>query len=241
MSFAVGPRSSQILHPLHSPSLIRFAAVAAALAAAGCFGDSTGPRHGGPGASLAGAGLRNQRPAFRVLRPGADHADQAGRHGARHDRGASRRAPTVWCSRFDVPIMGSPETLSLNLALIDAAGDTVFRGGPEPVTLSVGVTGTGTSVPVRHPVRGRRLERAQRPDRPQDRLGVLPRFRRADRRGARQLRPADRRHADRLALARYQHRPGALGHVRQGRRRRDTRRGAHRRPFCSPTRPTRRW
>jgi len=37
---------------------------------------------------------------------------------------------------LSVPISGAAETLTLNLAMINAAGDTVFRGGPVPVTLT---------------------------------------------------------------------------------------------------------
>jgi hypothetical protein len=50
------------------------------------------------------------------------------------------------------PIDGASETLSLTLAMIDAAGDTVFRGGPVPVVLEAVAGGSGgaVSVPVRY-------------------------------------------------------------------------------------------
>ena len=53
---------------------------------------------------------------------------------------------------LSTPINGPSETLTLTLEMIDAAGDTVFRGGPVPVTLEAGglTTTGGVSVPVRY-------------------------------------------------------------------------------------------
>jgi hypothetical protein len=51
---------------------------------------------------------------------------------------------------LSVQISGSAETLTLDLAMIDAAGDTVFRGGPEPVTLTTANVQTALPVSVRY-------------------------------------------------------------------------------------------
>ena len=52
---------------------------------------------------------------------------------------------------LSIPISGASETLSLNLAMINAAGDTVFRAGPVPVTLTTeNAQPTPLSVPVQY-------------------------------------------------------------------------------------------
>ncbi|HXY69891.1 MAG TPA: hypothetical protein VEH62_10620, partial [Gemmatimonadales bacterium] len=50
-------------------------------------------------------------------------------------------------ARLTAEIFGVSETLTLNLAMIDAANDTVYRGGPVPVTLTA-----TTSQPVALPI-----------------------------------------------------------------------------------------
>ncbi|HXY19728.1 MAG TPA: hypothetical protein VEH83_06990, partial [Gemmatimonadales bacterium] len=52
--------------------------------------------------------------------------------------------------RLTAEIFGTSETLTLNLALIDAANDTVFRGGPLPVTLSATGAGPAAPIPLRY-------------------------------------------------------------------------------------------
>jgi hypothetical protein len=47
-----------------------------------------------------------------------------------------------------VPITGSSETFALTLAMINAAGDTVFRGGPVPATATAGVVNQPAPVSV---------------------------------------------------------------------------------------------
>ena len=129
------------------PSLIRLAAVAVALGVAGCLGDSTGPRHGVPARlslapvfeTQATLVLSISKVRITLTRTGGTALDTT----VDFPPGADSLVLS-----FEVPINGSSETLSLNLAMTDAAGDTVFRGGPEPVTVSLGVSGTGTGIPV---------------------------------------------------------------------------------------------
>jgi len=48
---------------------------------------------------------------------------------------------------LQVPVQGSAETFSLSLAMVNAAGDTVFRGGPVDVTAAPGVLTTAPAQP----------------------------------------------------------------------------------------------
>ncbi|MGA2382862.1 MAG: hypothetical protein ABSG61_05450 [Gemmatimonadales bacterium] len=114
---------------------------------AGCLGDSTGPRHGVPARlslapvfeTQATLVLSISKVRITLTRTGGTALDTT----VDFPPGADSLVLS-----FEVPINGSSETLSLNLAMTDAAGDTVFRGGPEPVTVSLGVSGTGTGIPV---------------------------------------------------------------------------------------------
>jgi hypothetical protein len=114
---------------------------------AGCLGDSTAPRHGEP-APLSLAPVFETHAALVVSFDRVRITLTRSSGTALDTTVAFPPGADSLVLSLDVPIIGSSETLSLSLAMIDAAGDTVFRGGPEPVTVSVGVAGTGTSVPV---------------------------------------------------------------------------------------------
>ena len=105
------------------------------MVAAGCLGDTSAPR--GP-----------QPAAFSVVPRFPGHA-AASVPFNRVRVTLSRTASTALDTTIDFPagadslvvrlsteIFGTSETLTLNLAMIDAANDTVFRGGPLPVTLT---------------------------------------------------------------------------------------------------------
>ena len=118
-----------------------------ALAIAGCLGDSTGLHHGGP-ARLSLAPVFQTHAALVVsfdkvritlTRPGGTALDTT----VEFPPGADSLVLSLV-----VPITGASETLELSLEMINAAGDTVFRGGPEPVTVTVGVSSSAPAVRV---------------------------------------------------------------------------------------------
>jgi hypothetical protein len=128
--------------------LLRLAAVTSAIAVVGCFGDTTAPRHPGQ-ARLAVA------PVFKTSFAASVVAFTKVRITLTRSSGTALDTTVIFPAgdstlslSLEVPLLSSTENLSLNLAMINAAGDTVFRGGPETVTVSVGVNGTGTGVPV---------------------------------------------------------------------------------------------
>ena len=127
------------------PGAIRYAALVAAMAILGCQGE-TAPRSPRPVAfSLA--------PRFQQITASFVPFDRVR---ITLSRGASVALDTTIsfpagvdsiALPLSVVITGATETLTLNLAMIDAAGDTVFRGGPVPVTLSV-ANGAPAPIPV---------------------------------------------------------------------------------------------
>ena len=127
--------------------LRRSAGLAAALVLAGCLGDSTSPGHAHV-ARLAFAPVFETRSAL-VVDFNRVHIVLSRAAGAALDTtvdfppGADSLELTLL-----VAIRGSSETLALTLAMINAAGDTVFRGGPVPVTATTGVVTQPTPVPV---------------------------------------------------------------------------------------------
>ncbi len=121
-----------------------------ALAAAGCLGDTAGPHPMRPAAfSFA--------PQFSTRAAGVVVFDRV-RLTLLRTSGVAFDTIVAFPSDSDslhlvltTPISGSSETLTLTLEMINAAGDTVFRGGPLPVTLSaIGGGASGVSVPVRY-------------------------------------------------------------------------------------------
>ena len=113
---------------------------------AGCLGETSAPR--GP------------RPAaFAILPSFPSHAAAAvpfNRVRITLSRSASTALDTTitfpagadsLVVRLTTEIFGTSETMALTLALIDAANDTVFRGGPVPVTLTA-TTSQPAALPV---------------------------------------------------------------------------------------------
>jgi hypothetical protein len=127
--------------------LLRSASLAAVLALAGCPGDSTGPAH----PQLARVALA---PVFQT-RSALLVSFNRVRVTLRRSTGTALDTLVGFPSGADsvvltllVPISGNSETLTLDLMLINAAGDTVFRGGPVPVVATTGLIGRGTAVNV---------------------------------------------------------------------------------------------
>jgi hypothetical protein len=121
--------------------------LAAALLVAGCLGDSTGPTHLQV-ARLAVSPVFATRSALLV-------SFNRVRITLSREAGTALDTVVTFPSGADsvvltllVPITGSSETLTLNLAMINAAGDTVFRGGPVPVVATTGVISGGGAVNV---------------------------------------------------------------------------------------------
>jgi hypothetical protein len=122
----------------------------AALLLASCFGDSTGPR-GLHRAQFAIAPLFDARAldavAFDRIR--IRFVPAAG-GGAVVDTVVDfpSTADSIALS-LSVPVTGSSETFTITLAMINSAGDTVFRGGPSSVTALPGTFATApTDVPI---------------------------------------------------------------------------------------------
>jgi hypothetical protein len=128
-------------------SLLRSASVAAALLMVGCLGDSTGPGHPRE-ARLALAPTFESRATlvvpFTTVRVTLSRAS-----GVALDRTIDFPPDADSLAlELTLTITGTSEVLTLDLRLINAAGDTVFRGGPVPVTASATSLGTPTAVPV---------------------------------------------------------------------------------------------
>jgi len=114
--------------------------VVAALFLASCFGDSTGPRESRR-APLAFAPVFDsrallvvdfERVRIRLVRPGSGAVVLDTVVSFPSD------ADSIALS-LSVPVQGTAENFSLTLAMISAAGDTVFRAGPVIVTATLGV------------------------------------------------------------------------------------------------------
>jgi hypothetical protein len=128
-------------------SLPRSLSLAAALLLVGCLHDSTSPGHGGV-ARLAVAPVFQTRSALlvsfnRVRITLSREVGTALDTLVSFPPGADSVVITLL-----VPITGSSETLTLDLAMINAAGDTVFRGGPVPVLATTGVISRGAPLRV---------------------------------------------------------------------------------------------
>ena len=128
-------------------SLLRTVSLAAALVLAGCLGDSTGPARGNV-ARLAVAPVFETRSALTV-------SFTKVRITLGRETGLALDTVVNFPASADslqltllVPISGSSETLILNLMMINAAGDTVFRGGPIQVTAASGAINGGPPVAV---------------------------------------------------------------------------------------------
>jgi hypothetical protein len=125
----------------------RSLALAAALAFAGCLGDTAAPRTPRPVSfSIAPAFSTSAASAVdfvhvrvTLLRSEGIAKDTTIDFPAGADSVALR---------LSVPIAGVSETLQLYLAMINAAGDTVYRGGPVPVTVTTLGSGPAVTVPV---------------------------------------------------------------------------------------------
>lgn len=120
--------------------------LAAALLLAGCLGDSTAPTHSV--ARLALMSVFQTRSALFV-------SFTRVRITLSREVGTALDTVVAFPPTADslqltllVPINGSSETLTLNLMMINAAGDTVFRGGPMLVTATSGVINRATPVSV---------------------------------------------------------------------------------------------
>ena len=131
--------------------LSRAAWVGIALAVVGCFRDSTSPRFLHPAAfSIA--------PSFSTRAAKVVEFDHV-RVVLRRSSGAVALDTTVEFPdtsdqislNLSVPLSGASgsETFALSLAMTEGA-DTVFRGGPMPVTVSLGVTAASALVPLRY-------------------------------------------------------------------------------------------
>lgn len=134
--------------PILTPiALRRSAGLAAALVLAGCLGDSTSPGRAHV-AQLAFAPVFQTRSALIVSFTRVRIVLSRG-PGAALDTTVDFPPGTDSLElTLLVPIRGSSETLALTLAMINAAGDTVFRGGPVPVTAITGVVTKPTPVSV---------------------------------------------------------------------------------------------
>jgi hypothetical protein len=120
--------------------------LAAALLLAGCLGDSTAPTH-----SVARLALM---PVFQT-RSALFVSFTRVRITLSREVGTALDTVVAFPPTADslqltllVPINGSSETLTLNLTMINAAGDTVFRGGPMLVTATSGVINRAAPVSV---------------------------------------------------------------------------------------------
>ncbi len=128
----------------------RAATIAAALAVVGCFRDSTGPQ------ALSHASL-SLAPAFTTHAARVVEFDQVRVVLYRVSGAVAVDTFVAFPDTADeisltlsVPLeTAGSETFSLTLAMIQGA-DTVFRGGPLPVTVTVGVLAKSASVPLRY-------------------------------------------------------------------------------------------
>jgi hypothetical protein len=114
---------------------------------AGCLGDSTGPGHPRV-ARLAVAPVFHTRSASIVdfTRVRITLSRETGT--ARDTIVDFPQNADSLVLTLEVPITGSSETFALSLAMINAAGDTVFRGGPVPVTATAGAVNQPVPVSV---------------------------------------------------------------------------------------------
>ncbi len=136
---------------------LRLAALAVAMAVLGCAGDTVAPK-APPRTSLSLLPFFQSRAAVTVPFDKARVTlTRLGTviGGVVSDLGSAAQGPTALDTTVDfpagvdslalrllVPISGQSETLTLDLWLINAAGDTVYRGGPVSVTATVGMFGS---------------------------------------------------------------------------------------------------
>ncbi len=130
---------------------IRTLGSAAAVILASCFGDSTGPGRGRPAhfgfvpsfssTGVTGVAFDHVRIRLTVPAGGAVALDTVV---------SFPSSDSILTLSLSVPIAGTSQDFDLTLALSDAAGDTVFRGGPVPITAAVGVLAPPVTVPLRY-------------------------------------------------------------------------------------------
>ena len=118
---------------------VRLAAMVVAMAVGGCLGDTAAPR-----LVAGGRAAFSVEPRFASSVAFAVPFDRL-RVTLSRSTGTALDTVIAWPAAdtalaltLTAEISGAAETLSLDLAFINATGDTVYRGGPTPVTLTAG-------------------------------------------------------------------------------------------------------